>query len=417
MIDIDVVRADPQAVISNLARRGVAPDAVMTLVSLDATWRQQTLKLEHIRAEKNATNQMIAAAAADEKARLIAVMQEKGGEEKKLQEQLNKVGLQREAAWRALPNLVADDVPDGGADDFTVVHEVKRPTVPQLHDYFALAEPHLIDLERATKVSGGRFVYIKGDLARLELALVSYIFDKLAPDGFTPVLPPVLINHEAMAGMGYLEHGGDEIYLTQDNLYLVGTSEQSIGPMHKDETLSAELLPVRYVAFSPCFRREAGSHGKDVRGILRLHQFDKVEMFSFTSPEMSGPEHEFLLQKQMEIMDALELPYRVVKLAAQDLGAPSSKTYDIETWIPSENKFRETHSTSNTTDYQARRLNIRVKDSQGKTAKVHLLNGTALAMSRALIAIMENHQQADGSIAIPAALHAYLPFTTIKPQH
>lgn len=416
MIDIDNLRADPGAIIKNLERRGVPAEAVKQLLDLDEQWRQLILTLENARAARNSANELIAKATGTERSVLIAAMKEKGTAEKKLRAQLDAIVPQREAAWRALPNVVADDVPDGGPDNFEVIHESKLETKSYPHDYFALAEPRLLDLERAAKVSGSRFVYIKGELARLELALITYIFDTLSPAGFTPIMPPVLIGQRAMAGMGYLEHGGDEIYQTQDDLYLVGTSEQSVGPMHMDETLTSEQLPLRYVAFSSCFRREAGSHGKDVRGILRLHQFDKVEMFSFTSPDQSTLEHEFLLEQQMRIMDALELPYRVIKLAAQDLGAPSSKTYDIETWIPSEQKFRETHSTSNTTDYQARRLNIRVKGGDGKTHKAHLLNGTALAMSRALIAIIENHQQSDGSIAIPKALHSYLPFTTISPK-
>ncbi len=411
MIDIDLVRTNTEAVIKNLARRGVKPASVTALLELDEEWRRVTLALENLRAEHNSANEQIAKELApEERESLIVAMKEKRTKEKQLQELVVTLGSQRDAAWRALPNIVADDVPDGGVDDYVIVHQPKIAGESKPLDYFTLAEPRFIDLERAAKVSGSRFVYIKGEVARLELALISYLFDTVSPLGFTPVIPPVLIGHTAMAGMGYLEQGADEIYQTQDNLYLVGTSEQSIGPMHMNETLPAQQLPLRYVAFSPCFRREAGSHGKDVRGILRLHQFDKVEMFSFTAPDQSAAEHEFLLEQQMKIMDALALPYRVIKLAAKDLGAPASKTYDIETWIPSENKFRETHSTSNTTDYQARRLNIRVRDASGKTRKAHLLNGTALAMSRALIAILENYQRADGSIGIPTVLQPYLNF-------
>ena len=247
---------------------------------------------------------------------------------------------------------------------------------------------------------------------RLEFALVSFILDTLARHDFTPVMPPVLVKEPAMAGMGYLDHEGDEIYKTQDDLYLVGTSEQAIGPMHMNEMLDLKVKPLRYVGYSSCFRREAGSYGKDVKGILRLHQFEKVEMFSFCQPKDSKTEHDFLLERQREIMDALELPYRVLRLAGGDTGTPSSKTYDIETWIPSEGKFRETHSTSNTTDFQARRLNIRTKTDTG-TEVAHMLNGTAVAMSRILIALIENHQQMDKSILIPKALASYLPFTSI----
>jgi seryl-tRNA synthetase len=272
-----------------------------------------------------------------------------------------------------------------------------------------------VDMKRGAKVSGARFTYLSGDLARLELGIASYIMDKLSQEGFVQVIPPLLLGNQAMAGMGYLDQAGDEVYQTQDDLYLVGTSEQSLGAMHMDEIVPAEKLPIRYMAFTPCFRREAGSHGKDVKGILRLHQFDKVEMFSITTPEKSEEEHQFLLQMQRSIMDDFKLPYRVIRLAAGDLGTPSAKTYDIETWIPSEQKYRETHSTSNTTDYQSRRLNIRFKDKEGTTKKVHMLNGTATAMSRLLIALIENHQQQDGSVELPKCLHQYLPFQKLAP--
>lgn len=268
-------------------------------------------------------------------------------------------------------------------------------------------------MARGAKVAGARFTYLSGNLARLEIGIASYVLDKLSQAGFTQVVPPILLNEQAMAGMGYLDQAGDEVYKTQDDLYLIGTSEQSLGTMHMDEIIAQELLPLRYAAFTPCFRREAGSHGKDVKGILRLHQFDKVEMFSITTPEQSEKEHEFLLEQQRSIMDDLKLPYRVVRLAAGDIGAPSAKTYDIETWIPSEQKYRETHSTSNTTTYQSRRLNIRFKNADGNSEKVHMLNGTAVALSRLLIALIENHQQADGSVKLPDCLHPYLPFTAL----
>ncbi len=416
MIDIDLLRKDPSTVTANLARRGVDAGAIKKVLALDEEWRALTLQIEQSQAAKNQANAAIAAASQEKRASLIASLQAKTAEAKTNAQRLDELTTERAVAWQALPNLVFDDVPDGGAEQFEVIRESAVKPTDGGRDYFSLTEPTYIDLERAAKVSGSRFVYLKSYVARLELALVSYIFDQLTPRGFTPVLPPVLIKRDAMAGMGYLEQAEDEVYQTQDDLYLVGTSEQALGPLHMNETLLSETLPLRYVAYSSCFRREAGSHGKDVRGILRLHQFNKVEMFSFTTPEHSQTEHEFLLEQQTAIMDALQLPYRVIKLAARDLGAPSAKTYDIETWIPSENKYRETHSTSNTTDYQSRRLNIRVKGSDNASTKAHLLNGTALAMSRALIALLENHQQADGSIAIPTALHSYLPFTSIPAQ-
>lgn len=416
MIDIDLLRTNPDRVAANLARRGVARREIEQLLALDAQWRKLTADLEQRRAAKNKAATAMAQAPTTERGRRIAARQENATNTRKLRQDLATITSDRLAAWKNLPNLVADDVPNGGEENREIVHEPTRPLPEAPLDYFSLAEPHYLDLERAAKVSGSRFVYLKGELVRLELGLIAYLFDELAHHDFKPILPPVLVSHAAMSGMGYLERGRHEVYQTQDELYLVGTSEQSVGPMHMNETLATNDLPLRYVAFSPCFRREAGSHGKDVRGMMRLHQFDKVEMLSFTTPEASAAEHEFLLERQMKIMDALELPYRVVKLAARDLGAPAAKTYDIETWMPSQNTFRETHSTSNTTDYQSRRLNIRCKSKRGQTQKVHVLNGTALAMSRALIALLENHQQADGSITVPAALHPYVPFTTIGPK-
>ncbi|MEX1997523.1 MAG: serine--tRNA ligase [Candidatus Andersenbacteria bacterium] len=414
MIDIDSLRLNYETTVANLAKRGVKKADIDRVLALDEKWRELTQAVEELRAQKNSANAAVAKAASAAKQELIAAMKKVAEQEETLAAEQEKIEEERRQAWRALPNLVQSDVPEGGAEDFEIVHE--GPTPPQAasrQDYFSLAEPHLLDLARAAKVSGSRFVYIKGHLARLQLALVSYVFDTLMAEGFMPILPPVLISEQAMSGMGYMEQGSDEIYRTQDNLYLVGTSEQALGPLHMNETLAVGAGPVRYVAFSTCFRREAGSHGKDVRGILRLHQFDKVEMFSFAAPAQGAAEHEYLLSLQQQLVEALELPYRVIKLAAGDLGAPSAKTYDVETWIPSEGRYRETHSTSNTTDYQARRLNIRVKDQAGMVHKAHLLNGTALAMSRTFIALLENHQQPDGAIAIPAVLHSYLPFTTI----
>ncbi len=409
MIAIELVRKDAAAVARNLERRGVKAERVYALQAADAAWRTATEGVEQLRHQQKAAE--VRKAVREE---LRALSQK----EKELRRQLKELTAQREQAWLALPNLVQEDVPRGG-EEATKVLEAKPLVIPArdfvLRSYLELAEPHLVDLERAAKVSGSRFVYIKGALARLQMGLVAFVFDQLNDDGFIPIIPPVLVGPEAMGGMGYLEHGADEIYKTQDDLYLVGTSEQSIGPLHMDEIFAAAELPRRYVGYSTCFRREAGSHGKDVRGILRLHQFDKVEMFSFTTPDQSDEEHQLLLQQQRAIVEALELPYRVVQLAAGDLGAPASKTFDIETWIPSEGRYRETHSTSNTLDYQARRLNIRVRGADKTVVKVHMLNGTAIALSRTLIALLENHQAADGSIRIPAALHPYLPFKTIEP--
>lgn len=413
MIDIEKLRDNPKAVAKNLEKRGVAPEIVEKLVTLDQTWRAAVRELDEKKSEQNAANKSRQAKPAPNE---VKAMKRLSQSIKELEKNVRALAADRERAWKGLPNLVAEDVPAGGEEDYEIVGEpspVPEKDFP-IKSYLELAEPTFIDTERAAKVSGSRFAYITGELARLQMGLVAYAFDKLASYNFVPVIPPMLINEEAMAGMGYLGQHAEEVYATQDNLYLIGTSEQSIGARHMGEQLPLSELPKRYVGYSTCFRREAGSHGKDVKGILRMHQFDKVEMFSFTSPRegASEEEHEFLLARQKEIMDELGLPYRVVKLAAQDLGAPSAKTYDVEAWIPSEGRWRETHSTSNTTDYQARRLKIRLKEGEA-SEKVHMLNGTALAIGRMLIAIIENYQQADQSIRIPEALQRYVPFDRI----
>lgn len=416
MIDIDLIRKDKEQVTKNLAKRGVTAHQIEAVLAIDEEWRDMLGEVESTRSQQNQANQQIARAAGEEKATLIQAMQKLVAGAKQAERKVQDLLARRDTLLRELPNLLLSDVPEGGAEDFevleTIPEEISAPSFAQ-KSYLELL-PTMIDLDRAGKVSGSRFVYLTGHVARLGLGLVMWAMDRLTEKGCMPVLPPVLVGKQAMAGMGYLDRAPEEIYKTQGDLYLVGTSEQAIGPMHMEEIFAEQDLPRRYAAFSPCFRREAGSHGKDVRGMLRLHQFDKVEMFSFTAPGMSEAEHEFLLARQKDIMNALELPYRVIKLAAQDTGMPSAKTYDIETWVPSEGRYRETHSTSNTTDFQARRLNIRVKTKEGEVVKVHMLNGTAIAVSRILIALIENHQQADGSIRIPTVLHPYLPFTEIR---
>lgn len=413
MIDIELLRADPEQVAANLSRRGVGKEAVYDLLGLDARWRNLQQETNALREQQNRANEDIAAAVGDVRQKRIAAMREVSVALKAKDKQLADLERARAAAWSLLPNLVLDDVPSGGEDmSVEVAHSIIQPGEKGTGmDYLTLLG-HSIDLNRASKVAGSRFAYLLGDVARLEFGLVSFAMDCLGKHGFVPVVPPVLINEGAMRGMGYLDHEGDEVYRTQDNLFLVGTSEQSLGAMHMNEIVDVSSLPLRYVGFSTCFRREAGSHGKDVRGILRVHQFDKVEMFSIVAPDRSGDEHDFILTQQRSLMDALELPYHVLNMASGDLGAPAAKKYDIETWIPSEGRYRETHSTSNTTDYQARRLNIRTK-IDGVITPVHMLNGTAFAIGRILIALAENHQQPDGSIKIPAALHSYVPFTTI----
>ncbi len=311
-----------------------------------------------------------------------------------------------------VPNLPKPDVPDGDDESVNVIErEVgKKPKLANPKDYLALTEDKgLIDLKRAAKVSGSRFGYLVGPIAQLEFALVQYAQKVLLAEGFTVVVPPVMIKAENMAAMGYLNGGGDDetYHFAKDNLYLVGTSEQSIGPMHRDEVFKEEDLPRRYLSFSTCFRREAGSYGKDTKGILRVHQFDKLEMFSFTLPEKSDTEHEFLLAMEEKLWRGLNIPYRIVKLCTGDLSWPSARTYDLEAWLPGQGTYREVCSTSTTTDYQSRALNIKVQRRSGKEF-VHMLNGTAFAIGRTLIAIIENYQNADGSIAIPKVLQPYM---------
>lgn len=419
MIDIDLLRNEKtrEATIQALAKRGVNRTVLEELTLYDAEWRKLNEEFEQARAQVNETSKHIATAPEQERTTLIEQMRLAKEHNEESSQMLTQAEATLNEHWKKIPNVPFQDVQEGGED---AAQEIAR-SATQLPDASQTPKTYMelmgsrIDMERGAKVSGARFTYLSGDLARLELGIASYIMDTLSSEGFTQVIPPVLLGAEAMAGMGYLDQAGDEVYKTQDDLYLVGTSEQSLGAMHMNEMLPLESLPLRYMAFTPCFRREAGSHGKDVKGILRLHQFDKLEMFSITTPEHSEEEHQFLLSKQQVIMDAFALPYRVVRLAAGDLGAPSAKTYDIETWIPSEGKYRETHSTSNTTDYQSRRLNIRYKTTDGKTRKVHMLNGTAVALSRLLIALIENHQQEDGSVALPECLHSYLPFKTLAP--
>lgn len=417
MIDIDLLRDEQtrEPIVERLVRRGVKEENILTLIELDERWRSLLGETEEIRRKKNEANEKIKQRSEAERAEIIAAMREVSAQEKTITEELQVVEAKRGEMWRDLPNVPFVDVPEGGEDDFKVVTESEVTPAEGGKSYLELW-PELIDLERGAKVSGSRFVYLKGAIAQLEWALASMAINQLTKAGAILVTPPLLIKQEAMAGMGYLDHAGDEIYKVQDDLYLVGTSEQALGPMHMGEILETEQAPYRYIAYSPCFRREAGSHGKDVKGILRLHQFNKLEMFSFVPASLSEKEHQWLLNQQRELMDALKLPYRVIMLAAGDLGSPSAKTYDIETWIPSEGRYRETHSTSNTTDFQARRLNVRMRSEDGAVTVAHMLNGTAVALSRILIAILENFQQEDGSVLVPEVLQPYVPFDRIAPE-
>jgi seryl-tRNA synthetase len=409
VLDLRLIRRDPDAVRAALARRGEADVSVLDRVlALDVRRREILPRLEGLRAEQNAANQAIAAAkkSGEDADEAIARMREVAGEAKALNEELAQVEAQLTPTLAQVPNLPEDSA----APQDTVVKEVGEPWLPSwpVRDHLELAGER-IDMERGARLSGSRFAYLRGDLARLELALVSWALDVLAEQGFEPVIPPVLVREEALYGTGFLPDTEQQIYhLPADDLYLAGTSEVALASLHAGEILDGETLPRRYAGFSPCFRREAGAAGKDTRGIFRVHQFDKVEMFSFVDPETSRDEHERLLSIEESILQALGIPYRVVNIAVDDLGASAAKKYDCEAWLPSQQRYRELTSTSNTTDYQARRLEIRYRPAGAKRPEIlHTLNGTAVAVGRTLIAMLENGQQEDGSVALPEVLRGY----------
>ena len=413
MLDIKFIRQNATAVKEGCKKKQVEID-IDLLLKLDEKRRKYLKEIETFRAKENQLSNLIKKE--KENQNRTELIQEAQKIKKKTKEEelyLKGVSEEFEKLMLRIPNLPFDDVPVGKDErENKVLREVG--SLPKFDfkfkDYLQIAENlDLIDVKRAGKTSGTRFGFLKREAALLEFALVNFAFDNLKKEGFIPVIPPVMIKPEMMKGMGYVERGEEEIYfIEKDNLYLVGTSEQIIGPMHADETFDQIELPKRYVGFSSCFRREAGSYGKDTKGILRVHQFDKVEMFSFSQPEESKKEHQFLLSLEEKLMQALKLPYRVIQICTGDLGDPAASKYDIEAWIPSEGRYRETHSTSNCTDFQARRLNIRYRDKTGELNFLHTLNGTAFAIGRTLIAIIENYQQKDGSILIPTVLQPYL---------
>ena len=400
MIDIKLLRENPEKVKTACKNKQAKVD-IDKILELDKEKRGLIQEIEGMKAEqKKMGKEQI------EKAKNLKE------EIKSLEPELEKIEKEFNELFLQIPNLPLDDVPIGKDEsENKVIREVgKKPKFGfKAKDYMELAKcDEIIDVERAAKVSGTRFGYLKGGAVYLEFALIQLAFNTLVKEGFCPVIPPVMIKTGMMKGMGYMERGGEEIYqLPKDDLVLVGTSEQSIGPMHADEIFNEKELPKRYVAFSPCFRREAGSYGKDTKGIFRVHQFYKVEMFGFCLPDKSKQEHQFFLKMEEKLMQMLKIPYHVVQICTGDLGDPAASKYDIEAWLPSENRYRETHSTSNCTDFQARRLNIRYKAKDNKLNFVHTLNGTAFATGRTIIAILENYQQKDGSIKIPKALQKY----------
>jgi seryl-tRNA synthetase len=408
VLDLKLIRQQPEVVRAALARRGEeAVRGLERVIALDVRRRELLPRLEGLRAEQNEANVRIRSTGDDaERGREIEAMREVAAQVKELERELVEMELELQGALAPLPNLPDPSAAPGPEDE--VLRTVGE--VPALdfepRDHLQLAG-EMIDVERAARVSGTRFAYLKGELVLLELALVRWVLEKLRGHGFQPVIPPVLVRERALFGTGFLPDTEQQIYsLPDDNLYLLGTSEVALASLHDGELLDADALPLRYAGFSPCFRREAGAAGKDTRGIFRVHQFDKVEMFGFVAPADSAAEHERLLAIEEEILGDLELPYRVVNIAVAELGAPAAKKYDCEVWLPSQGRYRELTSCSNTTDYQARRLGIRARREQG-THTPHTLNGTAVAVGRTLIALLENGQRADGSVALPEALIAY----------
>lgn len=419
MLDLKFIRSSPEEVKMGVAKKQTDPGIIDEILRLDGEHRKNLARVELLRSERKQISKRQGAPSAEEAERVREEAKQRKEELKNLEQVTSEIKAKLEELLLLVPNLPHESVPEGRDESGNVVvREWGEPTSFDFEprDHLEIAKDlGLLDIERASRISGPRFYYLKGAAVLLEFALVRFALDLLSEKGFIPVVPPVLVKQRIMQGGGYLPGGEDEIYKTvKDDLYLVGTSEQSILGMYTDELLDKSTLPLRYAGFSSCFRREAGSYGKDVRGIFRVHQFDKVEMFSFVAPEDSWPEHEFLLKNEEEIMQALKIPYRVVVMCTGDLGAPAAKKYDIEAWMPGENRYRETHSTSNCTDFQARRLNIRFRRDSG-TGFVHTLNGTAVAVGRTLIAIWENYQQKDGSVLIPEALRPYLKFDRIEP--
>ena len=394
--------------------RGEDVALVDALLSADERRRSSGVRFDELRAEQKALGKLIPKAAGDEKAELLKKAGQLAADVKAADSERDAAATETQELLQRLGNLVHPDVPVGGEEDFVTLE--KHGTIRDFaaegfepKDHLALGQIlGAIDVERGAKVSGSRFYFLTGVGALLELALVNAAMAQATAAGFTPMLTPALVRPQSMAGTGFLGQAAQDVYhLADDDLYLVGTSEVPLAAYHMDEILDADRLPLRYAGFSPCFRREAGSHGKDTRGIFRVHQFDKVEMFSYVAPEDSQAEHQRLLEWEKQWLTSLELPYRVIDVASGDLGSSAARKYDCEAWIPTQGKYRELTSTSDCTEFQSRRLSIRVRD--GKQVKpLATLNGTLCAVPRTIVAILENHQQADGSVRVPEVLRPYL---------
>ena len=418
MIDIKLLRENPDLVRASQTGRGEDAGIVDQVLALDEKRRAAINEFEALRAEQNTLSKAVGGAKGDEKTALLENAKELAGKVKAADSKRAEIEIETNQAALKLSNLLDPAAPIGGEEDFVVIEHVGTPrefTEFAAKDHVELGKLlGAIDTERGAKVSGSRSYYLTGVGALLEFALVNYAISSAVKAGFTPVIPPVLVNPPAMEGTGFLGQAAENVYhLEKDGMYLVGTSEVPLAAFHMDEILAADKLPMRYAGYSTCFRREAGTYGKDTRGIIRVHQFDKVEMFSFCHPDQAVAEHQRLLQWEKDFLNAMEIPYRVIDVASGDLGSSATRKFDIEAWIPTQNAYREVTSTSNCTEFQARRLNIRFKEGD-KTAAVATLNGTLVAIPRMIVAILENHQNSDGTVNVPAALQPFLGMTRFE---
>ncbi|MFC9893156.1 serine--tRNA ligase [Nocardia sp. NPDC127579] len=419
MIDLRLLREDPEAVRASQRARGEDPALVDALLEADVARRSAIATADTLRAEHKAMGKVIGKAAKEERPALLAQATEMSVKVKEAEAAQAAAEAELDAAHRAISNVVQAGAPAGGEDDYVLLETVGTPTTFDFEpkDHLELGESlGLIDMERGAKVSGSRFYFLTGYGALLQLGMLQLAAQKAVANGFTMMIPPVLVRPEIMAGTGFLGQHADEVYhLPEQDLYLVGTSEVPLAGYHADEILDLSEGPKRYAGWSSCFRSEAGSYGKDTRGIIRVHQFDKVEMFVYTTPEQADAEHQRLLAWEREMLAAVEVPYRVIDTAAGDLGSSAARKFDCEAWVPTQQTYRELSSTSNCTTFQARRLAVRYRDENGKPQIAATLNGT-LATTRWIVAILENHQQADGSVRVPAALVPFVGTDVLKPK-
>jgi seryl-tRNA synthetase len=414
MIDIKFLRENPDVVRASQKGRGENVELVDQILAIDEVKRAAVSEFETLRQEQNVLSKSVGAAKGDEKTALLENAKALADKVKAADTKRSAIEEEAKQLLLQLSNLLDTDAPIGGEEDFVTIEHIGTPRDFAKDGFEPKDHVELgkllgaIDTERGAKVAGSRSYYLTGVGALLEFALVNYAIQSALKNGFTPVIPPVLVNPAAMEGTGFLGQAAENVYrIEKDDVYLVGTSEVPLAAMHMDEILPADKLPIRYAGYSSCFRREAGTYGKDTRGIIRVHQFDKVEMFTFCKPEDAKAEHARLLQWEKDFLTAMEIPFRVIDVASGDLGSSATRKFDIEAWVPTQDAYREVTSTSNCTEFQARRLNIRYKDSEG-TKALATLNGTLVAIPRMIVAILENHQNADGTVNVPAALQPFL---------